>query len=121
MHISYSYAKLLGETNFQPREFSRSGSKAKDRKEKKRERILQGLGVGPGSATERWPCRKNVRKSFFFVKKKKLPKFFYKKADFRAIFWQGQRLVAEPGPTPSPWSILSSFLIPLIAFHKLRG
>ena len=35
--------------------------------------ILQGLGVCPGSATERWPCRKNARKSFFFVKKLKLP------------------------------------------------
>ena len=29
--------------------------------------ILQGLGVGPGSATERWPCRKNARKSDFFL------------------------------------------------------
>ena len=36
--------------------------------------ILQGLGVGPGSATERWPCRKNARKSAFFSKKIKLPK-----------------------------------------------
>ena len=27
---SSSYAKILGETNFQPREFPRSGSKAKD-------------------------------------------------------------------------------------------
>ena len=27
--------------------------------------ILQGLGVGPGSTTEIWPCRKNARKSFF--------------------------------------------------------
>ena len=31
--------------------------------------------------------------------------FFTKKADFRAIFRHGQRSVAEPGPTPSPWSI----------------
>ena len=35
MYISSSYAKILGETNLQPREFPRSGSKAK--KEKKRE------------------------------------------------------------------------------------
>ena len=34
LHISSNYAKILGETNFQPREFPRSGSKAKDRKEK---------------------------------------------------------------------------------------
>ena len=35
MHISSSYAKILGETNFQPRENPRSGSKAKDGKEKR--------------------------------------------------------------------------------------
>ena len=33
MHISSSYAKISGETNFQPREFPRSGSKAKDGKD----------------------------------------------------------------------------------------
>ena len=31
LHISSSYAKILGETNFQPRQFPRNGSKAKDR------------------------------------------------------------------------------------------
>ena len=34
MHTSSSYAKILGETNFQPWEFSRSRSLAKDRGEK---------------------------------------------------------------------------------------
>ena len=34
LHISSSYAKILGETNFQPREIPRSGSKAKDGKER---------------------------------------------------------------------------------------
>ena len=29
--------------------------------------ILQGLGVGPGSATERWPSRKIARKWPFFL------------------------------------------------------
>ena len=38
LHISSSYTKILGETNFQPREFPRSGSKAKDGKERKTER-----------------------------------------------------------------------------------
>ena len=28
-----------------------------------------------------------------------------KKGHFRAIFRNGQHSVAEPGPTPSPWSI----------------
>ena len=34
MHISSSYAKILGKTNFRTREIPRSGSKAKDGKEK---------------------------------------------------------------------------------------
>ena len=41
MHISSSYAKILGETNFRTREIPRSGSKAEDgekKKERKRER-----------------------------------------------------------------------------------
>ena len=37
LHISSSYAKILGETNFRTREIPRSGSKAKDG-EKKRKR-----------------------------------------------------------------------------------
>ena len=36
MYIPSSYAKILGETNFQPREFPRSGSKAKDGKEREK-------------------------------------------------------------------------------------
>ena len=41
MHISSSYAKILGETNFQPWEIPRSGSKAKDGREKgKRKWVL---------------------------------------------------------------------------------
>ena len=38
LHIFSSYAKILGETNFQPREFPRWGSKAKDGEKRKRER-----------------------------------------------------------------------------------
>ena len=38
MPISSSYASILGETNFQPQELPRSGSKAKDGKERERER-----------------------------------------------------------------------------------
>ena len=38
MHISSSYAKILGETNFQPREIPRSGSKAKDGEERERKK-----------------------------------------------------------------------------------
>ena len=38
--------KLLGETNFQPREFPRSGSKAKDGKERDRERLNDGNNNG---------------------------------------------------------------------------
>ena len=32
-----------------------------------------------------------------------------KKGHFRVIFRDGQRSVAEPGPTPSPWSINYTF------------
>ena len=38
MHISSSYAKILGETNFHTWEFPRSGSKAKDKEREKRKR-----------------------------------------------------------------------------------
>ena len=57
LHISSSYAKILGETNFPPQEISRRGSKAKakDGKERKREKTLQGLGVAQAAMTERWP------------------------------------------------------------------
>ena len=34
-----------------------------------------------------------------------------KKGHFRAIFRDGQRSVAEPGPTSSPWSILILFRV----------
>ena len=39
--------------------------------------ILQGLGVGPGSATERWPSRKIVRKWPFFWGEKNYLKNIY--------------------------------------------
>ena len=35
--------------------------------------------------------------------------FFTKKADFRTRFQNGQRSVTEPGPIPSPWSIVIGF------------
>ena len=37
MHLSSSYAKILGETNFRTREIPRSGSKSKDGGEKEEE------------------------------------------------------------------------------------
>ena len=41
LHIHSSYAKILGETNFQPREFPQSGSKAKDVKKEREKEILK--------------------------------------------------------------------------------
>ena len=35
LHVSSTYAKILGETYFHTREFPRSGSKAKDREKKR--------------------------------------------------------------------------------------
>ena len=53
LHISSSYAKILGETNFRTREISRSGSKAKDgdkKRERKRERNRLNDGNNNGQA-----------------------------------------------------------------------
>ena len=41
--MTSSYAKILGETNFQPQEIPRSGSKAKDREKKEKKREQAGL------------------------------------------------------------------------------
>ena len=43
LYLSSRYAKILGDTNFQPRKFPRNGLKAKDGKEREKER-----------KTERW-------------------------------------------------------------------
>ena len=78
-----SYAKILGETNFQPREIPRSGSKAENGKERKRVKVVNntaGIRGCSSSVTERWPWRRNAQKSaFFFVKKIKitLKKYFF--------------------------------------------
>ena len=50
MHISSSYAKILGETNFRTREIPRSGSKAKDGEKKRKEERLND-GNNNGQAT----------------------------------------------------------------------
>ena len=42
-----------------------------------------------------------------------------KKGHFRAIFRDGQRSVAEPGPTPSPWSISFFFFFSLLRLFLL--
>ena len=46
MHVSFSYAKISGETHFHKREFPRSGSKTKDGEEKKEERLKVGNNNG---------------------------------------------------------------------------
>ena len=45
LHISSSYAKILGETNFHTREIPQCGSKAKDG-ERKKERLNDGNNIG---------------------------------------------------------------------------
>ena len=50
-NISSSYARILVETNVQPREFPCQKQKA----EKKERKILQGLGVAQAAVTECWP------------------------------------------------------------------
>ena len=70
MHISSSYAKILGETKFQPREFPRSGSKTKDverEKERKGEKVSVNNGqlritnaTSGGTRKTPWPILKTL-------------------------------------------------------------
>ena len=68
LHISFSYAKILGETNFRTREFPRSGSKAKDGEKRKN---TPGTAGGPGGRDRTLVVkrRKKGRKFSFFPKK----------------------------------------------------
>ena len=59
MHISSKYAKILAETNFQPREFPQSGSKAKDRE--KRTMASYALQTPPRVAHAKLPGPKYNR------------------------------------------------------------
>ena len=60
MHISSSYAKILGEKLFRTWEISRSGSKAKDgeKKKKKRERKKERLNNGNNNGQATHGARK---------------------------------------------------------------
>ena len=58
----------MGGNKFSVMGVSQKWVKSRSGEDKK---ILQGLGVGPGSATEHWPCRKNALKSTFFHTKNK--------------------------------------------------
>ena len=70
MHISSSYAKILGETNFHAREIPGSGSKSEDGEN------TPGTAGGPGSRdrTLAVKSKKTPKTTFFLLKKKKLPK-----------------------------------------------
>ena len=57
MHISSSYAKILGETNFQAQEIPRSGSKAEEGE--KRDRDTPGTAGGPGGRDRTLAIKKN--------------------------------------------------------------
>ena len=93
--IPFSYAKLLGETNFQPREFPRSGSKAKDGKEKKKN--TPGTAGGPGG----FACatfRSFFSSSFFFL-------FLFSFPSFAFDHLRGISLQAENLFPPIVWHI----------------
>ena len=61
LHISSSYAKILGETNFRTQEFSRSGSKAEDgEKERERERKRERAKVGDNNGQATHGARKHA-------------------------------------------------------------
>ena len=63
LHISSSYAKILGETKFHTREISRSGSKAKDGEKKKKikERLIDGNNNGQATHGACKPWRTQAR------------------------------------------------------------
>ena len=60
LHRSSSYAKILGETNFQPREFPRSGSKAKDVKEERKRDRREKVGNYNGQLCSTH-CKRHLR------------------------------------------------------------
>ena len=62
MHISSSYAKILGEKLFRTWEFPRSGSKAKngEKKERKRERKKERLNDGDNNGQATHGARKHA-------------------------------------------------------------
>ena len=63
--VSSNYAKVLEETNFQPRKFPEMGQKQNT------EKILQGLGVAQAVVNERWPLKvKMPENQLLFVKKR---------------------------------------------------
>ena len=78
MHISSSYAKILGIKLFRTWEIPRSGSKAEDREKK---RNTPGTAGGPGGCdrTLAVKSRKTSEKSPFFLKKIKFTpeKYFF--------------------------------------------
>ena len=56
--------KYWGKQIFTHGRFPEVGEKKKAEKKEEKKKILQGLGVGPGSATERWTCRKKRENLF---------------------------------------------------------
>ena len=61
MHLSSSYAKILGETNFHTGEIPRSGSKVKDgEKKKEREKRKKRLNDGNNNGQATHAARKHA-------------------------------------------------------------
>ena len=83
--------------------FPEVGQKQKTEKKEKRKRPK--VGDNNGQATH--GARKHAWRTQAAWAKKNLGNNFFKqkKTDFRAFFLYGQHSVAEPGPTPTPWSI----------------
>ena len=68
MHISSSYAKILGETNFRTRDFPRSGSKAKKREKEKRRRLNDGDNNGQAThGARKHASRMQILGNMFFL------------------------------------------------------
>ena len=83
MHISSSYAKILGEQLFHTWEIPQSGSKAEDGEKRKRERKKERAKVGENNGQATHGARKHAwrtQAAWANSKKKIREAYFYKKS-----------------------------------------
>ena len=84
------YAKICGETKW-----------VKSRSRRKKRRILQGPGVGPGFTTECWPSRKMRENHFFSHKKIKITsKNIFFRYSFQLYQNIGGKFISVTGVSP---------------------
>ena len=91
MHISSSYSKILGEKLFRTWEIPRSGSKAEDGEERKRER---GAKVGDNNGQATHGARKHAWRTQAAWAQKYVRTFWF-------LWFYRSKLIIQP---TKPWS-----------------